>query len=155
MKSFLAPTFLPVTVLLALSATLFINAYPANADTVDIYNASLVSQSATGFYGVDGGNPIPDRAGIMLVFDYPIVPSSVSTDDFWVKTDDGAYASVIDVNASDNLVFLKLSVELVSNATPAVGMNDNEHVEFDVGDSIERLFFAQVEVNDGIPLPSP
>ena len=155
MKSFLPPTFLSVTVLLALSATLFINAYLANADAVDILNTSLVSRSTTGFYGVDGGNPIPDRAGIMLVFDYPIVPSSVSTDDFWVKTDDGAYASVIDVNASDNLVFLKLSVELVSNATPAVGMNDNEHVEFDVGDSIERLFFAQVEVNDGIPLPSP
>ena len=151
MKSFLAPTFLPVTVLLALSATLFINAYLANADTVDILNTSLVSRSTTGFYGVDGGNPIPDRAGILLVFDYPIVPSSVSTDDFWVKTDDGAYASVIDVNASDNLVFLKLSVDLVSNATPAVGMNDNEYVELDVGNSIERLFFAQVEVKDGNP----
>ena len=121
------------------------------ADETDIFNTSLVTRSATGFYGVDDGNPIPDRAGIMLVFDYPIVPSSVSTDDYWVQTDDGAYASVIDVNPSENLVFLKLSTVLASSARPAVGMNANEYVELDVGNSIERLFFAQVEVNDGIP----
>ena len=152
MKSFLALTFLPVIVLLAISPTYFFGAQPANADTVDILNTSIAKRSATGFFGRDDqGDLVADRSGIMLVFDYPIVHDSVSLDDFWVQTDDGAYASVVDVHVSVNLVFLKLSVELVSNATPAVGMNENEHVEFDVGNSIERLSFAEVEINDGIP----
>ena len=152
MQTLLESTILSFTAMLALSATLIMNAQPANADTVDILNTSLVSRSATGFYGLDeSGNPIPDRAGIMLVFDYPIVLDSVSTDDFWVQTDDGAYADVIEIQVCDNFVFLKLANELVPSATPAVGMNDNEYVEFDVGNSVERLFFTEIDIHDGIP----
>ena len=152
MKSFLALTFLPVIVLLAISPTYFFGAQPANADTVDILNTSIAKRSATGFFGRDDqGDLVADRSGIMLVFDYPIVHDSVSLDDFWVQTDDGAYASVVDVHVSVNLVFLKLFIELASSATPALGMNDNQFVELDVGNSIERLSFAGVEINDGIP----
>ena len=155
MKSFLALTFLPVIVLLAISPTYFFGAQPANADTVDILNTSIAKRSATGFFGRDDqGDLVADRSGIMLVFDYPIVHDSVSLDDFWVQTDDGAYASVVDVHVSVNLVFLKLFIELASSATPALGMNDNQFVELDVGNSIERLSFAGVEINDGIP-PTP
>ena len=86
----------------------------------------------------------------MLVFDYPIVHDSVSFDDFWVQMDDGEYADIIEMQVCDNLVFLKLANELVPSATPAVGMNENEYIRLDAGTEIVRLFFAGVEINDGI-----
>ena len=152
MKTVLVSTVLSFIALLALSSTLFINAQLANADTVDITNTSLPTRSATGFYGRDDQDDlIPDRSGIMLVFDYPVVHDSVSFDDFWVQTDDGVYADVVEIQVCDNLVFLKLSIDLASTATPAVGMNENEHLELDVGNSVERLFFTRVEISEGIP----
>ena len=152
MKTVLVSTVLSFIALLALSSTLFINAQLANADTVDITNTSLPTRSATGFYGRDDQDDlIPDRSGIMLVFDYPIVHDSVSFDDFWVQTDDGSYADVIEIQVCDNLVFLKIADELAPTATPAVGMNENEHLELDLGNSIERLYFDRVEISDGIP----
>ena len=151
LKPVLTSTLLPLIALIALAAMLLIDAQRANADTVDIINTSLVTRSSTGFYGRDDADDaIPDRSGIMLVFDYSIVHESVSFDDFWVQTDDGAYAEIIEFRVYDNLIFFKLASELASSATPAVGMNENEVVELDTGNSVERLYFAGVEINDGI-----
>ena len=137
MKTVLASIALPIAALIVLASTLLI-AEPTNADNADTLKDPLVAQSATGFYGVDAtGYPIPDRSGIMLVFDAVISPSAVSTQTFIVTLDDGENAKVLETSAHETLVFLKLENSLTSNATPNT--------------SSVSHYFPPFELNDGIP----
>ena len=136
MKTAITSTVLPIAALIVLASTLFI-AEPTNANNADTPKAPLVTHSATGFYGIDdNGNPIPDRSGIMLVFDAAISPLTVTTQTFIVTLDDGESAKVLETSANKTLVFLKLENLLSSNATPTI--------------SSVRQNFQSFELNDGI-----
>ena len=77
------------------------------------------TRSATGYYGLDADErPIANRRGVMLVFDGPIMASSVSLDTFYVELDDGSEAEIVDVTVYEQYVFLKLRHDLASDATP-------------------------------------
>ena len=66
----------------------------------------MTTRSATGYYGlVSPDDPIPDRRGVMLVFDGPISASSVSLDTFYVELDDGSEAEIVDVQVDDRMYF--------------------------------------------------
>ena len=141
-----------IATLLFLSTAFFTAGDATRADHADIINFSLVTRSSTGFYELDpAGGPIVDPSGIMLVFDYTVVRRSVSTRTFWVQADDGSNVDVVDLQSHENLIFLKLKNIPPSDATPTVGVSDGEYIELDLGTHVDRLFFAKVEINDGIP----
>ncbi|MYA59034.1 MAG: hypothetical protein F4X40_00545, partial [Chloroflexi bacterium] len=72
--------------------------YSAHIFGIDEKDPEIVTtRSATGYYGlINPDEPIPDRRGIMLVFDGPISASSVSLDTFYVELDDGSEAEIVD-----------------------------------------------------------
>lgn len=148
----MARTALTITTLIALTATLFIATEQSHAQSTDTFDASLESRSAIGFYGVDAaGGPLPDRAGIMLVFDSPVVELS-SNGTFWVKADDGSDFDVVDLAVHENLVFLKLANQIAYKTTLTIGMNEGEYIVFNDGDSRVSFWFgAWLEIDDDIP----
>ena len=109
------------------------------------------TRSATGYYGRDGDDePMPDRRGVMVVFDGPIAPSSVNLDTFFVELDDGSDAEVIDVEVDEEYVFLRLADELKSDETPWVGINSGESVRDNAGNITSGRELRRFEANDGI-----
>ena len=111
----------------------------------------IMDQSATGFYGLnDDDKAIADRSSVMVAFDGPLDPSSVSTNTFSVALDKDFDAQVIDVDVDGNYVFLKLQDELASNATPMVTITEGEGVEDRAGNQTLANEFGGITVNDGI-----
>ena len=107
--------------------------------------------SVTGYFGIDeDGYPIPDRHGIMLVFDGPIAPETVSVSTFRVSLNDETFAEVIETRVDGPFVFLKLAHELTSDATPILGIAEGEEVEDLAGNSTNQRKFGFVQVKDGI-----
>lgn len=107
--------------------------------------------SVTGFYGIDDeGIPIPDRRGIMLVFDGPIKPETVSVNTFRVSLNDGSFAEVVETRVDGPFVFLRLTDELASDATPIVGILQGEEVEDLAGNSTNQRKFGFAQLKDGI-----
>ena len=109
------------------------------------------TRSATGYYGLDSDNrPIVDRRGVMLVFDGPILASSVSLNTFYVELDNGYEAEVVDVTIYEQYVFLKLRHELASDATPYVGISAGESIRDRAGNITSGRELRSFDVNDGI-----
>ena len=107
--------------------------------------------SVTGYFGIDeDGYPIPDRHGIMLVFDGSIAPETVSVDTFKVSLDDGTFADVIETRVGGPFVFLKLAHKLASDAMPILGISEGEEVEDLAGNSTNARKFGLVQIKDGI-----
>ena len=107
--------------------------------------------SVTGYSGLDDdGLPIVDRHGIMLVFDGEIAPETVSVDTFEVSLNDGSFAEVVETQVDGAYVFLKLKDELVSDATPIVGIAEGEEVEDLAGNSTNKRKLGFVQIKDGI-----
>ena len=126
--------------------------YSAHVITLDEKDPVIDDdQTATGFYGLDADKKvIPDRYGVMIVFDGPIAESSVSNDTFTVELDDKSMASVVDVDVKKNYVFLKLASELASDATPMIDIANGERVEDMAGNETFGKEVKAFEVNDGI-----
>ncbi len=109
------------------------------------------TRSATGYYGLDGDErPITNRRGVMLVFDGPILSSSVTLDTFYVELDDGSEAEVVDVTVYEEYVFLKLRHDLASDATPYIGIAAGESVRDRAGNITSGRELRRFEANDGI-----
>ena len=107
--------------------------------------------SVTGYFGLDDvGVPIIDRQGIMLVFDGPISPETVSTDTFEVFLDENTRLDVIETQVDRAYVFLKLTEQLPSDATPVVMIAPNKEVEDLAGNSTNRRKLGAVRIKDGI-----
>ncbi len=108
-------------------------------------------RSATGYYGIDADErPVPDRRGVMLVFDGPITASLVTLNTFYVELDDGSEAEIVDVIVHEQYVFLKLRHELASDATPFVGIAAGESVRDRAGNITSGRELRRFEANDGI-----
>ena len=109
------------------------------------------TRSATGYYGRDRDDqPIPDRRGVMLVFDGPINSSSIGLSTFYVELDDGSEAEVVDVDVDEEYVFLKLADELDSDETPYVGIAAGESIRDFAGNITSGRELQRFEANDGI-----
>ena len=126
--------------------------YSAHVITLDEKDPVIdADQTATGFYGLDADKKvIPDRYGVMVVFDGPIAKSSVSNETFTVELDDKSMASVVDVSVDKQYVFLKLASELASDATPMIDIASGERVEDMAGNETFGKEIKAFEVNDGI-----
>ena len=109
------------------------------------------SRSATGYYGLNSDDdPIPDRSGVMVVFDGPIAPSTVSANTFTVELDDGTPASIVEAHATKNFAFLKLAADLASDATPEIDIAQGEKVEDMAGNEAFGREVPAFDANDGI-----
>lgn len=126
--------------------------YSAHIITLDEKDPDLIeARSATGYYGLNSdGKAMPDRSGIMVEFDGPIAASSVSTNTFSVKLDDGSDATVVDVDVDKKYVFLKLGAELASDATPQIDIVQGEKVEDMAGNETFGKEQDEFEAQDGI-----
>ena len=114
------------------------------------------AQTVTGFYGEnDDGVPQPNRAGVLVAFDRPVDADSVSVNTFSVTLDAsasgtaGASAEVIDVDVDGRAVYLLLSADLSSDATPSLDLARNQWVSDPAGNRMTSLDEA-IETNDGI-----
>ena len=125
--------------------------YSAHVITLDEKDPVIdADQTATGFYGRSDDKNINDRYGVMVVFDGPVDPSSVSTSTFTVELDDKSMASVVDVDVDKQYVFLKLASELASDATPMIDIASSEKVEDMAGNETFGKEVKALEANDGI-----
>ena len=126
--------------------------YSAHIITLDEKDPDLIeAKSATGYYGLNSDDePIHDRSGIMVEFDGPIAPSSVSTNTFSVTLDNGSAASVVDVDVKKKYVFLKLGAELASDATPKIDIAQSQKVEDMAGNETFGKEQDEFEAKDGI-----
>lgn len=107
--------------------------------------------SVTGYFGLDEeGLPIVDRKGIMVVFDGDIAAETVSVDTFEVWLDDETLAEVVETRVDGSYVFLRLSDELASDATPVIQIAEGEEVEDLAGNSTNRRKAGAVRIKDGI-----
>jgi hypothetical protein len=126
--------------------------YSAHIITLDEKDPEIEdAQTATGFYGLNADDkPVPDRAGVMVVFDGPIAASTVSTSTFSVELDDGTAANIIDAHAAKNYAFLKLDAELASDATPEIDIVQGQKVEDMAGNETFGREVDAFDANDGI-----
>ena len=125
--------------------------YSAHIITLDEKDPVIdTDQTATGFYGRSNDKNIPDRYGVMVVFDGPIAKSSVSNNTFTVELDDESMASVVGVDVDKQYVFLKLASELASNATPTIDIAAGYKVEDNAGNETFGKEVDAFEANDGI-----
>ena len=141
--------------------SLFATAYLSAFFVASIFGSGLRSEmvtaqdyrhsSVTGYFGIDAeGFPIPDRHGIMLVFDGAIEPDTVSVNTFRVSLNDGTFAEVVETRVAGSFVFLRLAGELASDATPILGIAEGEEVEDLAGNSTNQRKFGFVQIKDGI-----
>ncbi len=117
-------------------------------------------QSVTGFYGYnsDSKKPVVNRSGILIAFDSAVDADTISTDTFEVMLDPAdaqdtspAAATVEDVDVEGQQVYLLLSEELASDATPSVHIAAGESVSDPAGNRLTRGgLTTAVEVKDGI-----
>ena len=125
--------------------------YSAHVITLDEKDPEIISaQTATGYYGLDGGNPMPDRSGLMIVFDGDIDPSSVSMATFNVILDDGNFARFADLQVDGRFVFLRTAEPFASDATPLVDIASGEFVEDLAGNETFGREVDEFEAADGI-----
>ena len=114
------------------------------------------AQTVTGFYGEnDDGVPQPNRAGVLVAFDRPVDADSVTVNTFSVTLDasgpgaTGASAEVVDVDVDGRAVYLLLSEDLASDATPSLDLARAQWVSDPAGNRLTSLEEA-VEAKDGI-----
>ena len=113
--------------------------------------ANHSDSSVTGYFGIDDGRrPIVDRRGIMLAFDGAIASETVSVNTFQVSLNDGSFADVVETRVEESYVFLRVRDELVSDATPIVGIAEGEEVEDLAGNSTNSRKFGFARIKDGI-----
>ena len=126
--------------------------YSAHIITLDEKDPEVMAEhSATGYYGLNSSDaPMTDRSAVMVVFDGPIAPASVSTNTFAVALDEDNDAVVTDVDVDKNYVFLKLQEQLASDAKPMVSIVTGEKVEDNAGNQTFANEFEEIELNDGI-----
>ena len=140
----LARTTAIATVLLLILSSAAILVLPVNA-------AQHNHSSVTGFFGLDeDGRPIVDRHGIMLVFDGPIEPETVSVDTFEVWLNEFARAEVVESRVDGAYVFLRLKEELASDAKPVVQIREGEEIEDLANNSTNRRKLGALQIADGI-----
>ncbi len=125
--------------------------YSAHIITLDEKDPEIIEEeTATGYYGRSDDNNVPDRSGLMVVFDGPVDAGSVSTDTFMVELDDESMAEIIDVDVDGKYVFLKLASELASDATPTIDIVQGEAVEDKAGNETQGREVEAFEAQDGI-----
>ena len=125
--------------------------FSAHIITLDEKDPAVMAEhSATGYYGLSNNGPMADRYAVMVVFDGPIAPASVSTNTFAVALDKDNDAVVTDVDVAKNYVFLKLQEQLASDAKPMVSIVQGEKVEDNAGNETFSNEFEEFELNDGI-----
>jgi hypothetical protein len=115
-------------------------------------------QSVTGFYGIDKDDkPVVSRSGILIAFDAAVDADSVDEGTFEVKLDPAdaqdtspPSATVTDVTVEGRQVYLMLSEELASDATPSVRIATGKSVLDPAGNRLTRGGMDALEVNDGI-----
>ena len=115
-------------------------------------------QSVTGFYGHnDKDKPNPNRSGILVAFDRGVDEDSIDVETFTVTLDPiggsgstGATAQVIDVDVKGREVYLLLSEELASDATPAVDIATGKWVSDPAGNKLTGGNQKPFDVKDGI-----
>ena len=126
--------------------------YQAHIITLDEKDPEIQNKlTQTGYYGLNSSDKaIVDRSGLMVVFDGPVDPASVSTNTFTVELDDKSMASVVDVDVEKNYVFLKLASELASDARPTIDIASGEKVEDMAGNETFGREVDAFKVHDGI-----
>ena len=114
----------------------------------DVYR----EQSVTGFYGInDDDAPVVNRSGILVVFDAAVDPDTVGVGTFEVTLDSDASATVSDVTVEGRQVYLLLSEELASDATPSVQIAAGQSISDPAGNRLTRGGLGDaIELNDGI-----
>ena len=117
----------------------------------------IEEQTVTGFYGEDDdGVPVPNRSGILVAFDRPVDADSIGPNTFSVTLDpvsagtSGVSGDVIDVDADGRAVYLLLSEELASDATPVVDITTNEWVSDPAGNRLTGGEQTGFDAKDGI-----
>ncbi|MYA59312.1 MAG: hypothetical protein F4X40_01980 [Chloroflexi bacterium] len=141
--------------------SLFVTAFLGVVFVAFVLGSGLVSQmltaqdyrhsSVTGYFGVDADClPIPDRYGVMLVFDGAIKTNTLSVNTIRVSLNDGTFAEVVETRVEGPFVFLRLADELASDATPILGISEGEEVEDLAGNSTNQRKFGFAQVKDGI-----
>ena len=110
-------------------------------------------KTVTGFYDVDSdGDPMVDRAGVMVVFDGPVDSRSISAGTFLLNIgddDDAESLNIVEAKVSGKLVFLKLDQNLVSDAKPKLTIADGEEVRDLAGRVTRADEQDEITVNDG------
>ena len=148
MKAHKSQTMPRITALIAVLTAVVIG---AGSSTFQVAGKSHSHSSITGYFGLEAeGLPIVDRHGIMLVFDGPIAPETVSASTFEVYLDENTQGNVVDARVDGAYVFLMLSEELASNATPILMIAEGEEVEDLAGNSTNRRKLGAVRIKDGI-----
>ena len=108
-------------------------------------------QSVTGFYGInDAKKPVVNRSGILIAFDAAVDADTIGVGTFEVMNGD-ASATVTDVTVEGRQVYLLLSEELASDATPSVNIAAGQAITDPAGNRLTRGGLATaIAVNDGI-----
>ena len=115
-------------------------------------------QSVTGFYGEnDDDVPQVNRSGILVAFDRAVDEDSIDLDTFTVTLDPtggsdstGAAAQVMDVDVQGRAVYLLLSEELASDATPNVDIASGKWVADPAGNRLTGGDQPAFDLKDGI-----
>ncbi len=107
----------------------------------------------TGFYGLDSDDePVRHDRGIMITFDNTISRETITANTFTVELDDKSSATVDDVIVEGNLVFLRLTADLKTSATPKIGLASGHRVEDLAGNQLHAREVSEgVEAIDGLP----
>ena len=117
-------------------------------------------QSVTGFYGYNtvSKKPVPNSSGILIAFDSAVDADTIDTDTFEVTLDPAnaqdtspPMATVADVAVEGRQVYLLLSEELASSATPSVRIAAGKSISDPAGNRLTRGGMTAFDVKDGIP----
>lgn len=110
-------------------------------------------KTVTGFYDVNSdGNPVVDRAGVMVVFDGPVDSRSINAGTFLLSIgddDDAESLNIVEAKVSGKLVFLRLDQNLESDAKPKLTIADGEEVRDLAGRVTRSDEQDAITVNDG------
>ena len=107
----------------------------------------------TGFYGLNSDDePVRHDRGVMITFDNTISKETITANTFTVELDDKSSATVDDVIVEGNLVFLRLTADLKTSATPKIGLASGHRVEDLAGNQLHAREVSEgVEAIDGLP----
>ena len=115
-------------------------------------------QSVTGFYGIDDNKkPVVNRSGILVAFDSAVDTDTIDNSTFEVTLDPAnaqdtspPKATVSDVTVVGRQVYLLLSQELASDATPSVRIAADKSISDLAGNRLTRGGMTAFDVKDGI-----
>ncbi len=112
----------------------------------------IEAQTVTGFYGEnDDDEPQANRSGVLVAFDKAVDPDSIDVSTFSVTLDgDAGAADVIDVDVDGRAVYLLLSEDLASDATPKIDIAGTEWVSDPAGNRLTGGDQEEFEASDGI-----